>query len=164
MTKTLTLFAFIVAVAAPAGAQPMTGMEAMQYYVGTWSCMAGPPGVPPSKATATYTIDSGVLREWVVVPPQGKMTTPYVVSIATTYDPKKSQYVQTGLDSEAGWWVSAAQPWSGNTEQWTDQSTHNGKLGHAQTVRTNENSFTFTSYPTMTAAQPDLQGTCNRSS
>ncbi len=164
MIKTLILLAFTVAFAAPADAQPVTGMAAMQYYVGTWSCTAGPVGAPPSKATATYTIDSGLLREWVVVPAQGRMTTPYVIGIATTYDAKKNQYVQTGLDSEASWWVSVAQPWSGNTEQWTDQSTHNGQLGHGQTVRTDQNSFTFTSYPTATAKQPDLQGTCNRSS
>jgi hypothetical protein len=62
------------------------GMGPEQYYVGTWNCMAGPVGKPPSKATATFTLDSGVLRQWVLVPAQGKMKTAYVIEIATTYD------------------------------------------------------------------------------
>jgi hypothetical protein len=164
LKKILTLLTLAVGFAAPASAQPMTGMAALQYYVGTWSCMAGPIGSPPSTATASYTIDSGVMREWVVVPVQGKMTSPYVLSIATTYDAKNGRYVETFLDNTAGWSVSFAQPWTGNTEQWTDQSTYNGKLGRSQTIRTDQNSFTFTGYPSVSSTQPDFQGTCNRSS
>jgi hypothetical protein len=164
LRKTLALLALAVGCAAPASAQPTTGMAALQYYVGTWSCTAGPIGSPPSTATATYTIDSGVMREWVVVPPQGKMTNPYVLSIATTYDAKNGRYVEALLDNTASWSVSFAQPWTGNTEQWMDQSTSTGTLHHGQTVRTNQNSFTFTDYPTATSTQPDFQGTCNRSS
>ena len=164
MIRTLTLLALVVGLAAPAGAQPMTGMAAMQYYVGTWSCTAGPVGSAPVNATATYTIDSGVMREWVVVPAQGKMTTPYVISIATAYDTKGGRYIETFNDNEGGWSVSTAPPWTGNTEQWTDQATHDGKLGHGQTVRTDQNTFTFSSYPSVTATQADFQGTCHRSS
>jgi hypothetical protein len=164
LIKTLALLALAVGFAAPASAQPMTGMAALQYYVGTWSCMAGPIGTPPNTATATFTIDSDVMRQWVVVPAQGKMTSPYVLSIATTYDAKNGRYVETFLDNTAGWSVSFAQPWTGNTELWTDQSTYNGKLGHSQTIRTDQNSFTFTGYPTVTSTQPDFKGTCNRSS
>lgn len=142
----------------------MTGMAAMQYYVGTWSCQAGPIGSPPNTATATFTIDSGVMRQWVLVPAQGKMKSPYVLSIATTYDAKNGRYVEALLDNGANWTVSFAQPWTGNTEQWTDQSSSDGKLGHSQTVRTDQNSFTFTGYPTVTSTTPVFQGTCNRSS
>lgn len=142
----------------------MTGMAAMQYYVGTWSCLAGPPGTPPSTATATYSIDSGVLREWVVVPPQGKMTTTFALSIAATYDQKNGRYVQTLIDSQGNWTVSYATPWTGNTEQWTDQATSDNKPGHGQTVRTDQNDFSFTGYPTVTATTPNFAGTCKRSS
>jgi hypothetical protein len=158
------LFALAVVFAAPAIAQSTGGMAAMQYYVGTWSCQAGPVGSPPSNATATFTIDSGLMREWVVVPPQGKMTAPYVLSIATTYDAKNGRYVQTLTDNLGGWSVSSAMPWTGNTEQWADQSTNDGKLGRAQTVRTDQNSFTFTGYHPPTATKPDFAGTCSRSS
>ena len=164
MRKALILFALVVGLAAPVSAQPMTGMAALQYYVGTWSCMAGPIGSPPSTATATFTIDSGVMREWVAVPAQGKMTSPYALSISTTYDAKNARYVETFLDNGANWTVSTAQPWTGNTEQWTDQSSGDGKLGHSQTVRTDQSSFTFTGYPTVTSTKPVFQGTCNRSS
>ena len=59
----------MILVAAPAGAQMMSGtssMSGMQYYVGTWSCMAGSVGQPQSKATATFTMESGLLRQYVV--------------------------------------------------------------------------------------------------
>ena len=164
MKITLALFVLALVSAAPAAAQPATGMAAMQYYVGTWSCQAGPPGSPPSTATATFTLDSGVLHEWVLVPPQGKMTTPYALSIATAYDQKNARYVQTEVDSLSDWSVSYATPWTGNTEQWTDQATHDNKPGHSQTVRTNQNSFSFTAYPTPSSMQVVFQGTCNRSS
>jgi hypothetical protein len=160
----LALFVVLGSVVAPAAAQSTGGMAAMQYYVGTWSCMAGNVGQPPSKATATYTIDSGLMREWVVVPAQGKMTKPYMLSIATSYDAKKGRYVDTQVDNLAGWTVSFAPPWTGNTEQWTDQASSTGKLGHGQTVRTNRNSFSFVGYPTITATKPDFKGTCTRSS
>lgn len=164
MRTVLALIVLALALAAPAAAQPATGMAAMQYYVGTWSCQAGPPGSPPSTATATFTLDSGILRQWVVVPPQGKMTTAYVISFATTYDAKNGRYVETEIDNQGGWSISYATPWTGNTEQWIDQATMDGKPGHGQTVRTDQNSFSFTGYPTTTSMQPDFQGSCNRSS
>ena len=46
LRKTIVLLALAVGFTAPASAQPMTGMAALQYYVGTWSCMAGPIGNP----------------------------------------------------------------------------------------------------------------------
>jgi hypothetical protein len=164
LRKTLGAFALAIAFVTPAGAEPTTGKTSMQYYVGTWSCQAGPIGRPASKSTATYTLDSGVLREWVDVPAQGKMTKPYVISIATTYDAKKGQYVQTGLDNQAGWWVSSAKPWTGNIEQWADRSNSDNELGRGQVVRTDQNTFSFASYGTLTATKPNFEGTCNRSS
>jgi hypothetical protein len=164
LRKTLGAFALALVFATPAAAQATTGTASLQYYVGTWSCQAGSVGQPPSKATATYTLDSGVLREWVDVPAQGKMTKPYMLSIATTYDAKKGRYVQTGLDNMGGWWVSYATPWTGNTEQWADHANSDNKLGHGQTVRTNQNTFSFSDYPTLTATKPNFKGSCTRSS
>ncbi len=164
MRTILALIVLAGAFAAPAAAQSSGGMAAMQYYVGTWSCMAGDVGQPQSKATATYTIDAGLMREWVVVPAQGKMTKPYMLSIATSYDAKKGRYVGSQVDNFAGWSVSFAQPWTGNTEHWTDLASSTGKLGHSQTIRTNRNSFSFMGYPTITATKPDFKGTCTRSS
>lgn len=163
MRKALGLFGLVAVCFAPVAAQAETGMAAMQYYVGTWSCVGGGGGEPPSNATATYTLDSGVLRDWVVVPPQGKMTTPYVLSIATTYDAKNGRYVQTGIGSDAGWWVSYAQPWTGNTEMWTDQANNTGKLGHGQNVRSDQNTVVINGYATLTATTPDFTVTCHRS-
>ncbi|MBV8531154.1 MAG: hypothetical protein JO104_07530, partial [Candidatus Eremiobacteraeota bacterium] len=55
-------------------------MAAMQYYVGAWTCTGGPVGQKPTTANLTYTLDDNVLRQWVNVSPQGKMTKPYVLS------------------------------------------------------------------------------------
>ncbi len=113
MKKTFGLFVLIIALGAPAGAQMMSGQSAMgmgpmQYYVGSWSCMAGPVGKPQSKATATYTLDSGVLRGWVLVPPQGKMKSAYALEIVTTYDAKNHRFVQIQLGNDSNWSVDYA--------------------------------------------------------
>jgi hypothetical protein len=164
LRKILGLFALAAIAVVPNGVRAASGTAALQYYVGTWSCVAGSVGEPPSKATATYTLDSGLLHESVTVPTQGKMTKPYKISIATSYDSKKGRYVQTATDNNGGWWVSIAQPWTGNTEEWTDQANSDNKLGRGQTVRTNQNTFSFTGYPTASATKPDFKGTCNRAS
>ncbi len=169
LKKTLGLVAFAVLLAAPAGAQMMSsqsmpGAGALQYYVGTWACMAGPVGKPASKATATYTLDSGVLRSWVLVPPTGKMKTEYALQIATSYDAKNKRYVQAQVDNTGNWSVDYAKPWTGNTEQWADHATSMPPLGHSSTVRTDQNHFSFDGYPSMTATKPAFKGTCTRSS
>ena len=164
MRKTLSLFAFAVAVAAPDSVRAASGAAALQYYVGTWSCQAGAIGKPESKSTVTYTFDSGLLREWVDVPPQGKRATPYLNSIATSYDAEKGRYVQTGSDNRGFWWVSFAEPWSGNTEQWTNLVSSDNAIRRYTWVRTNRNTFSFIEYPSRTAAKPDFRGTCSRSS
>lgn len=163
MKRALALCAFAVAFAAPAGAQPATGMAAMQYYVGTWSCTGGPVGPPSQKATVTYNLDAGVMRQWVDVPPQGKMKTPFAVSSATTYDAKKGRYVSAALDTSSAWGVSVAKPWTSSTERWTDIATNDGKLGHGILVRTDENDFTYTGYPTMTGTKPNFKVACKKS-
>lgn len=157
----LVLFAFIVAAVAPASAQTTDGMAAMQYYVGTWTCSAA--GEPDSNSTATYAIENGVLRDSVLVPAQGKMTTPYQLAIATAFDEKSNRYVQTSLDNQATWAVSFAKPFSGKTEEWVNSATSDGKLGRVQVVRTDQNDFDIIGYSTMTQAKPDFKVTCHRS-
>jgi hypothetical protein len=164
MIRFLAASALTVALGAPALAQGTAGMGAMQYYVGTWSCQAGPVGQPSSNATTTFTLDSGVLRQWVLVPAQGKMTNPYVLSIVTTYDAKNGRYVEATLDNQAQWSISFAKPWTGNTEEWTDNATSTGKLGRGETIRTDNNTFSFSGYDTMTSTTASFKGTCTRSS
>ena len=164
MRKTLAFSVLALAFAAPAGAQTPAGMGAMQYYVGTWSCTGGPVGPPAQKATLTYTLDSGIMRQLVVVPVQGKMTKPYALSSDTTYDAKKGRFVSTANDSGASWGVSVAKPWTGNTEQWTDIANSDGKLGHGKVVRTDKDDFDYIGYPTSTGTKPNFKVTCKRSS
>ncbi|MGR4065453.1 MAG: hypothetical protein ACLQPV_08390 [Vulcanimicrobiaceae bacterium] len=157
----LVLFAFVAAVAAPAGAQTPGGMDAMQYYVGTWACAAV--GEPDSNSTATYAIENGVMRDSVVVPAQGKMTTTYQLAIVTTFDTKNNRYVQTSLDNQGMWAVSFAKPFTGNTEEWADNATFDGKLGRVEVVRTDRSTFDIIGYSTMTQVKPDFKVTCHRS-
>jgi hypothetical protein len=163
MKSVLAAGILVLACAAPAAAAP--GMAAMQYYVGSWTCTGGPVGAPPLNATTTYTLDSGLMHQWVTVPRQrqGKMTKPYVISFATTYDAKKRQYVQTSLDSDGAWGVSVAKLWTGNTEQWTDSATSDGKLGHGTGFRTSANAYVYTGYPTATSTKPNFRVSCKRS-
>jgi hypothetical protein len=164
MIKGVALAALALAVPIPAGAQSATGMASMQYYVGSWSCMAGDVGQPPSKATATYTMESGVLRGLIVVPPSGKMTKTYAFDAATSWDAKGNRFVQATLDNAGYWDISVAKPWTGDTEMWVDQKNNNGKLSHSQTVRTSQNAFAFEGFPTLTATKATFKGSCTRSS
>lgn len=111
----------------------------------------------------TYTFDYGLLHEWVDVPRQGKMTKPYLNSIAISYDSEKRRYVQTGMDNEGDWWVSFAEPWTGNIERWTNLVSSDNRTRHYQWVRTNQNTYSFTEYPSPSSTKPDFKGTCSRS-
>ena len=164
MRKSLILSALVGVLAVPAGAQQPTGMEAMQYYVGNWSCVGGPLTMAPSKATTTFVAEQGILRQWVSVPKQGKMKAPYSIAFAITYDSKKGRYLQTTLDNYGSWSVSVAKPWAGNTEVWTDVANSDKKLGRSQLVRTDKDTFAVTGYDTLTATRPGFKVTCKRSS
>jgi hypothetical protein len=157
----LALFALVAATVAPASAQTTNGMAAMQYYVGTWACVAV--GEADSNATSTYAIENGTLRESVVLPPQGKMTDTYQLTIVTTFDPKNNRYVKTTLDNQATWSVSFAKPFTGNTEEWTDDVTYDGKLGRSEIVRTDQNAFSIAGYSTTSQPKPDFVVNCHRS-
>jgi hypothetical protein len=164
--KTLALFALIAvgatAAALPAGAQS-AGVSALQYYVGTWACTGGPPGKPQSKATITYTLDSGILHSTIAAPKQNGMTQPYLQSSSTTYDAKNNRYIAGGVSNDPMTFTSA---WtlSGNVETSRDLSVSSGKPGHGTTVRNSSSMFTYTGYPTMTSTRPSFKATCRKSS
>ena len=82
----------------------------------------------------------------------------------TSYDTEKGRYVQSGTDNDGFWWVSYAEPWTGNTEHWTNLASSDNQIRHYAWVRTNRNTFSFTEYPSRTATKPDFGGTCSRSS
>jgi len=157
----LLLVALVAATVAPASAQTPVGMSAMQYYVGTWACSAA--GEADSNATATFTIQNGVMHDSVILLPQGKMTVPYELTIITTFDPKNNRYVRTSIDSQAAWAVSFEKPFTGNTEEWVDNAASNGKLGRTEIVRTDQKTFNLTGYSTQSQAKPDFTVTCHRS-
>lgn len=161
--KTIVLFV-VLAVAAPMSAQSASGMAAMQYYVGSWSCTGGMTSDPPTHASVTYTMDNGILRQWVAVAPSGKMTQPYYIAFALSYDAKHQRYSQTGLDSLGSWWASSAKPFTGNTEHWTDTASSSGKLGWGESVRVNQNTNTYTGYESMASKTPNFKVTCTRNS
>lgn len=160
MKRFLLLVVFFAAVAAPASAG--VGMQNMVYYIGNWTCTAANVGQPSINATIEYTLKSGVLHELVSVPKQGKMRTPYGLSISQAWDAKNKRYVETSTDSEGAWSVSYAKPWSGNTEEWVDHESST-KPGRSTTVRDNANAFHFMSYSTLNAPAPDFKGSCKKS-
>jgi hypothetical protein len=157
----LAVCIFTVAATTSAGANQGPYMSAMGYYVGTWTCVGGPTGSPPTNATVTDVVQGALLNASVSVPAQTGMSGPYSASLATSYD-GKGRYIQTFLDSSGSWSVSYANPWTGNTEHWTDLSTSDGKLGHGEAVRTDQDHYTYTSYGTPTGTTPSFKITCQR--
>jgi hypothetical protein len=159
LVKIAALFALAAASLALVVALPArsaTGMEAMQYYVGTWSCTGGVVGKPPGHATLKYTMNGDVLQTWIQAP-KG-----YVQSSATSYDSKNGHYVGTGVANDSTWFVSYTTI-SGNTETSVDHANDSGKLGHGVTVRNGSTNFTYTGYPTVSGGKPDFKATCEKS-
>lgn len=164
------LFGFVIlaiALTASASAQ-MTGassggMDAMKYYVGSWSCMAGNVGEKPVPATTTYTMEPGMLRQIVNVPPTGKMKEPYIGSASVVWDSKKHEYIQSWLGNGADASVSTTKALTGNTEQWVEVYDSSGKLGRTKIVRTSNDRMDWDSYETMSSQKPYFKGYCTRS-
>jgi len=159
--KNSAFLAILLVMAAPAVAQPTSGMSALQYYVGSWACLGGPTSHPPVNASVTYVLERGVLHDSVVVA-QGKMHPAYFEIGATSYDSKLQRFAQSWLGSDGNWEVVTAKPWHGNTEIWYDQSTDDGKLGHRRVDRTDQNDYTFTTFGP-TGTKPVFKAVCKRS-
>lgn len=161
--RTIALISFVLASLVPMSAQSASGMAAMQYYVGSWSCTGGMVG-DPSHASVTFTMDNGILRQFVSVSPTTKMPQPYYVTFTLAYDAQHQRYTQTTLDSFGHWSVSYAKAFTGNTEHWTDTASDSGKLGWGEGVRVNQNTITYAGYETMASKTPNFKVTCARNS
>jgi hypothetical protein len=163
----LIFVAAILAAAAPSGAQ-MTAQGPsdvgnLHYYVGSWSCTAGNVGQKPMHANVTYTMDSGLLREFVMVPAGGMMKFPYTLSISIIYDAKHHRFVDTGLGNDGGWWVSYAKPWTGNMEQYVDHASSE-PLGRSETTRDSQDRFSFMDWNAVMGGKVVFKGYCTRAS
>lgn len=159
---TAILFAAL-ALAAAAATDP--GVAALQYYVGTWTCSEGEIGQPSSTSTstATFTMQSGVLNETMVVPPQGKMTSPYVMTTSYSFDAKNQRFVRVSLDSLAEYWIAYGKM-TNDGESWTDQQSNAGDLSRSDTQRSGRDGYTITGYSSLAATKPSYTFSCRRSS
>ncbi|MES2119691.1 MAG: hypothetical protein V4513_03840 [Pseudomonadota bacterium] len=157
-------FAMLVlcAVISGAAAQPTGGMAAMQYFVGSWACKATPAGGSTLDVFVNFVMDSGIMRERDEVTIPGNPV-PYTISKSITYDQKNGRWVQAQLDGNGAWIVSTLKPWTGNTEEWLDEASSDGKLGRNETIRTSANEFGFRGYANPTDKKPNLDGICTRS-
>jgi hypothetical protein len=163
--KPLLAICILVALsAAPALSQTPGGADAFSYYVGSWSCLGGPTDSPAVKAAVTAVMNDGLLTQHVSVPVQPGMTAALSQTYTVAYSPVTKVYNQVQINNFGGWSISKASPWTGNTEEWTDVATAEGKLGRGQTVRTDQNHYTITGYESATAAAPNFKATCERSS
>jgi hypothetical protein len=161
--KALLIAGLVVALtAAPAAAQTADPASAFTYYVGTWSCLGGPTETPAVKATITASINDGLLTEHVSVPVQTGMEMALSQLFTVAYSPFSKGYNEIEIDNFGGWRAAKASPWTGNTEDWTDVASADGKLGRVQVVRTDQNHFTSTGYATPTDTAPNFKATCQR--
>ena len=151
-----------VALALHSTAQSATGMSAMQYYVGSWSCTGTEVGKSPAHATLHYTLDSGILTEWIRVPVQNGMKTAFSETVTTAYDAKDNRYVEAYVHDNGEWGVSYF-TFNGNMERDVDHAAWDGKLGHSVTNRVSNSTFTVIAYPTLTSTKADFRATCHRS-
>jgi hypothetical protein len=140
------------------GAEP--GMQAMQYYVGLWTCTGGAIG-KPTAGTFEYRMDGAKLLVTVAVPVQGTPSRAWL-GVETKYDAAKGVFVSTAFDN-GGWDESYAKPWTGNTEEWLDHSTADGKLGRSRVVRVSQSEYTRTGYTTVTGSTLSYKLKCTRS-
>jgi hypothetical protein len=147
--------------AAKANAQTPNSMDALQYYVGTWSCVENKTGSPPVSSKFTFAMESNLMRQWITRPKQGSMRAPYVVNSTFAYDSAHRRYVQTEMDNDAAWWVSVAEPWKGNTIHWVDVQTLT-KPSRWEMTRVDGTTFTIGSFAKVTDETPNYTATCKR--
>lgn len=156
--KNAAVFAVIAAsltltVAFPA--RSATGMEAMQYYVGTWSCTGGMIGKQPLYFTLRYALNGDILRSWLSA--KG-----YVQSGSLTYDSKNHRYINASVANDGTWFVAYATI-SGTAESSIDRVTSDGKLGRLIIVRTSSTRFASTGYSAVSDGKAIFKATCRKS-
>jgi hypothetical protein len=142
-------------------AQTVNPMDALQFYVGRWSCLERKASDPPLSSTFTFAIESNLMRQWIARPKQGSMQAPYVVNSTFAYDATRHRYVQTEMDNDATWYVSIAEPWQGNTIRWVDLATST-KLSRWEMTRINHTTFTVESFAKVSDKTPNYTASCKR--
>jgi hypothetical protein len=142
-------------------AQAVNPMDALQFYVGRWSCLERKASDPPLSSTFTFAMESNLMREWIVRPKQGPMQAPYVVNSTFAYDATRHRYVQTEMDNDAAWYVSTAEPWQGNTVSWVDLSTST-TLSRWEMTRIDNTDFTVKSFAKVGDKTPNYTASCKR--
>jgi hypothetical protein len=142
-------------------AQAVNPMDALQFYVGRWSCLERKASDPPLSSTFTFAIESNLMRQWIARPKQGSMQAPYVVNSTFAYDATRHRYVQTEMDNDATWYVSIAEPWQGNTIRWLDLATST-KLSRWEMTRINNTTFTVESFVKVSDKTPNYTASCKR--
>ena len=141
--------------AATLPAPSATGMEAMRYFVGTWSCTGGTIGKQPFHFTIRYTMSGDILRSWLLA--KG-----YVQSASLTLDSKNHRYINAAVANDGTWFVAYATI-SGQTETSIDHVTSDGKLGRLRIVRTSSTTFASTGYSAVSGGKALIEATCRKS-
>jgi hypothetical protein len=136
-------------------------MHALQFFVGTWSCIEHPQDKAALSSTFTFVMEPGLLRQRIVRPKQGAMRAPYVVNSTFAYDSTHRRYIQTEMDNEAAWWVSAADSWQGDTLHWVDLSTST-TLSRWEMTRVDPATFTIRSFSKRDDPAPNYTASCKR--
>ena len=142
-------------------AQAANPMDALQFYVGRWSCIERKGSDPPFSSTFTFAIESNLMRQWITRSKQGSMQAPYVVNSTFAYDATRHRYIQTEMDNDATWYVSIAEPWQGNTIRWVDLATST-KLSRWEMTRINNTTFTVESFAKVSDKTPNYTASCKR--
>ena len=142
-------------------AQAVNPMDALQFYVGRWSCLERKASDPPLSSTFTFAIESNLMRQWIARPKQGSMRAPYAVNSTFAYDATRHRYVQTEMDNDGTWYVSIAEPWQGNTIRWVDLATST-KLSRWEMTRIDNTTFTVESFAKVSDKTPNYTASCKR--
>ena len=142
-------------------AQAVNPMDALQFYVGSWSCLERKASDPPLSSTFTFAMESNLMRQWIVRPKQGSMQAPYVVNSTFAYDATRRRYVQTEMNNDGTWYVSVAEPWQGNTIRWVDLATST-KLSRWEMTRINDTNFTVESFAKVSDKTANYTASCKR--
>ena len=106
-------------------------------------------------------MESSLMRQWIVRPKQGSMRAPYVVNSTFAYDSRQHRYVQTEMDNDGAWYVSAAEPWKGNTIHWRDLATST-KPSRWDMARIDSTTFRIASFAQLADEAPNYTATCKR--
>jgi hypothetical protein len=147
--------------AATIKARAANPMDALQFYVGSWSCLERKASDPPLSSTFTFAIEANLMRQWITRPKQGSMQAPYVVNSTFAYDAGRHRYVQTEMDNDATWYVSIAEPWEGNTIHWVDLATSTN-LSRWDMTRIDNTTFTVESFAKVSDKTPNYTASCKR--